>query len=241
MRENMQLIAENIYGVPGMSVGRIYVITGKDGLTVIDASLSTKTAEKLEPQLKTMGLGLSDIKNILITHAHPDHIGGLAELQRRTNARTAIHRRDAPVARGEMQVPRPTPAQVDGLGWKLMAALPLNPNITPARVDLELKGGDKLDDILPGLEVIELHGHSPGQVGYWWPEKRLLIGGDVLMHPSWGLMLPLGGVTPDMAEAKRSIRKVAEMDVDIMCFGHGLPFIGNAAAQIRAFAAKMKP
>ncbi len=236
----MQQITENVYGVPGMSVGRIYLITGKDGLTVIDASLSTKTAEKLEPQLKAMGFGFGDIKNILITHAHPDHIGGLAELQRHTHARTAIHRRDAAVARGEMPPVRPTPSQVDGIGWKLMAALPLNPNITPARVDLELKGGDTLDDILPGLEVIELHGHSPGQVGYWWPEKRLLLGGDVLMHPSWGMMLPLGGVTPDMAEAKRSIRKVADMDVDILCFGHGLPLLGNASAEVRAFAAKMK-
>lgn len=237
----MQPIVEKVYGVPGMSVGRIYVITGKDGLTVIDSSLSPKTAEKLEPQLKTMGLELKDIKNILITHAHPDHIGGLAELQRVTNARTAIHRRDAPVVRGEAPAIRPTPDQVEGIGWKLMAALPLNPPITPARVDLELKGGDILDDILPGLEVIELHGHSPGQVGYWWPEKRLLIGGDVMMHMPWGMTLPIPGVTPDMAEAKRSIRKVAEMDIDILCFGHGAPLLGHAAAQIRTFAAKMKP
>lgn len=236
----MQSIAENVYGVPGMSVGRIYVITGKDGLTVVDTSASSKTAEKLEPQLKEMGFGLGDIKNILITHAHPDHIGGLAELQRRTNARTAIHRRDAPVVRGELPLVRPTPKEVEGIGWKLMASLPLNPPMTPARIDLELKGGDMLDDILPGLQVIELHGHSPGQVGYWWPEKRLLFGGDVLMHLPWGMTLPIPGVTPDMAEAKRSIRKVAEMDVDILCFGHGAPLAGNAAAVVRAFAEKMK-
>ena len=96
-------------------------------------------------------------------------------------------------------------------------------------------------DILPGLEVIELHGHSAGQVGYWWPEKRLLFGGDVLMHMPWGITLPIPGVTPDIAEAKRSFRKVAEMDVDILCFGHGAPLLGNAAAAIRAFAEKIKP
>src|SRR4051812_34618630 len=116
----MQQITENVYSVPGMSMGRIYVITGKDGLTVIDTSLSPKTAEKLEPQLKEKGFALGDIKNILIPHAHADHIGGLAEFQRHSNVRTAVPRRDAPVVRGEMPPPRPTPSQVEGLGWKLM-------------------------------------------------------------------------------------------------------------------------
>jgi glyoxylase-like metal-dependent hydrolase (beta-lactamase superfamily II) len=234
----MQPITDQVYGVPGMSMGRIYVITGKDGLTVVDASTSPKTAEKLEPQLREKGYGLGDIKNILITHAHPDHIGGLAEMQRHTNARTAVHRRDAPVVRGESPLVRAPAESLHGL-WRLSANMP-SPTLTPARVDVELKEGDSLDDILPGLTVIETHGHSPGQVGFWWPEKRLLLGGDVLMHLPWGIALPIAGFTVDMAEAKRSVRKVADMDVDILCFGHGNPLVGNAAAAIRAFAGKMK-
>jgi len=235
----MQRITENVYAVPGMSMGRIYVITGKDGLTVVDTSYSPKTAEKLEPQLKQMGFGLGDIKNLLITHAHPDHIGGLAEFQRRTNARTAVHHRDAGVVRGEMPMVRPRPQDVPGL-WRLMAILPGSPAMPLARVDLELKEGDTLDDILPGLQVVETPGHSPGQVGFWWPEKRLLFGGDVLMHLPWGLTVPIPAFTSDMAEAKRSIRKVADLNPDILCFGHGKPLIGNAAPTVRAFVEKME-
>jgi glyoxylase-like metal-dependent hydrolase (beta-lactamase superfamily II) len=160
-------------------------------------------------------------------------------LQRRTNARTMIHRRDAPVARGEMPQQLPRPQDVRGL-WKLMAQYMPAPTMTPVRIDLELKEGDSFDDILPGLQVIETPGHSPGQVGFWWPEKRLLFGGDVMMHLPWGLSVPIPGVTPDMAEAKRSIRRVADMNLDILCFGHGKPLIGNAAAQIRAFAGKLR-
>src|SRR5690606_11159529 len=103
--------------------------SGKDGLTVVDASTSPKTAEKLEPQLQELGFGLGDIRNILVTHAHPDHIGGLAELQRLTNAHTAIHRRDAPVVRGEMPMARPRPRDVAG-AWRLLAYLPLTPSFT---------------------------------------------------------------------------------------------------------------
>lgn len=234
----MQPITDNVYAVPGLSMGRVYVITGSEGLTVVDASLSPKTAEKLETQLKGIGFGLNDIRNILITHAHPDHVGGLAEMQRQTNARTAVHRRDAPVVRGEMPMPRPRPQDLRGAA-RLMAGVLPTPVMMPARVDLELKEGDVLDDILPGLQVVELHGHSPGQVGFWWPEKRLLIGGDVLMHLPWGLILPFAAFTVDMAEARRSVHKVAGMDVDILCFGHGRPLVGNAAATIRAFAGRL--
>jgi glyoxylase-like metal-dependent hydrolase (beta-lactamase superfamily II) len=232
----MQELVQNIYAVPGQSVGRVYIIISKDGLTLVDTSLSTKTAEKLDEQLKKVGYSLSDIQNILLTHAHPDHLGGLAGIQKRVNVRTYVHRRDAPVVRGEQPVVRPRPENLQGIN-RLLASMPGMPPSTPARVDVELKEGDTLDDILPGLRVVELHGHSPGQSGFWWPDKRVLIGGDVLMHFPWGLTYPLAMATVDMDEAKRSIRKVIDLAPDILCLGHGKPLVGNATEQVRAFAA----
>jgi glyoxylase-like metal-dependent hydrolase (beta-lactamase superfamily II) len=234
----MQELIQSLYAVPGQSMGRVYIIIGKDGLTLVDTSFSTKTAETLDIQLKAAGYALSDIQNILLTHAHPDHLGGLASIQKQINARTYIHRRDAPVARGEQPLVRPRPQDVSGL-IRLFASLPPLP-FTPGRIDVELKEGDTLDEILPGLRVVELHGHSPGQSGFWWPEKRVLIGGDVLMHYPWGLGLPLAMATPDMAEAKRSIRKVVDLAPDILCVGHGQPLVGNAVQQVRAFVTKHK-
>ena len=67
------------------------------------------------------------------------------------------------------------------------------------------------------------------------PEKKLIITGDTLMH-MLGLRLPMVMATPDMPEAKRSIRKLCDMDIEIVLFGHGQPIMSGGREQIRAFA-----
>lgn len=234
----MNLIVEPVYAVPGMSPGRLYVIEVEDGLALVDTSLSPQTPQRLEPQLHQQGYKLDDIRYILLTHAHPDHYGGLAAFQRVTNTRTYVHRRDAPVVRGEMPMVRPRREDLSGIA-RLISAGPTMPPPTPARVDVEIKGGDILDAILPGLEVIETFGHSPGHVCFWWPEKRLLFGGDVVMHLPWGLSLPFAAYTADMQAAKRSVYRVADLQPDILCPGHGAPIMGGAGTKLRALAERL--
>jgi glyoxylase-like metal-dependent hydrolase (beta-lactamase superfamily II) len=234
----MKRIVDGFYCVQKLRAGRVYVVEGKDGLTLVDTSLPN-CRSIIEQQLQSSGFRLGDVKHILITHAHQDHIGSLAEIQQATGAQTYAHRLDAPIIRGEKPVPLPPP-EVVPLFHRLIGAvsrgLPLPP---PARVDHELEGGETLDMVLPGFQVIALPGHTPGQVGFWLPDQRLLFCGDVLMRVVGRLRTPFPHVTVDMAEEKRSIRKVADMDVNILCLGHGEPYIGNAAPVVRAFAQKL--
>ncbi len=217
-------------------MGRVYVIQGADGLTLIDTSLPG-SVPKIARELEAQGFRLSDVKRILITHAHQDHVGSLGALQNMTSAQTYVQFKEALVVIGKQRFVRPRREDLHGL-YKLMAGIRL-PNPPTARVDREIVDGEALDEVLPGLTVVDLPGHAPGQIGFWYAPKRLLIAGDALMHYAGKLRLPFAGFTADMAETYRSIHKIADMDVDILCIGHGAPLIGNAGAAVREFASRL--
>ncbi len=91
-----------------------------------------------------------------------------------------------------------------------------------------------------GLEVVHLPGHSPGQIGLWFPGERLLLGGDVVTHfVPWRLTLPLAAYTPDIDEAKRSILKIAGMGVRSLGAGHGSPLLGDADIHLKRSARRL--
>jgi glyoxylase-like metal-dependent hydrolase (beta-lactamase superfamily II) len=233
----MKQIVPGIYTVEGLLIGRVYVIESADGLTVIDASLPN-SVRKIESEIASLGRKLTDIKRLLVTHAHPDHIGSLPALQRASGAHVYVHQRDASITRGERPFDRPAPEALTGLA-RLTRMSVSDQKMEGSRVDRELHEGDVLDEVLPGLTVIETPGHSLGQVCYWYPAKRLMFCGDTIVRLA-GLRLPVAAFTVDMTEAKRSIRKIAALDIDILCFGHGAPLIGGAAATIRPWVAAIQ-
>ncbi|GHO50228.1 MBL fold metallo-hydrolase [Ktedonospora formicarum] len=238
----MKLIMDGISCIEGLRLGNVYVLEASDGLTLVDTSTPT-AFPKIEKDILRSGYQLGDIKRILLTHAHWDHYGSLAALIQATGAKVyAHHRYESAVIRGEKKPLHPNPAQLGGFDRLVYTAWvrPHLRNNVSVPVDYELKEGDTLDEVFPGLVVVDEPGHSPGQCGFWLPEQRLLLGGDVMMRaPSGRFLLPMVAATPDLDEAKRSIRKVAELNVDILCLGHGKPYRGNAASALKNFASQL--
>lgn len=214
-----------------------YLITHDDRLTLVDAGIAG-FENTVTRELASIGKTPADLYAMVITHAHPDHYGGLPALQAITSAPTLAHRVDAAIIRGE----RPFGfAQPDELGWFNRRMLSAMKNQKPivARVDREPNDGDVLEDIAPGLTVIHLPGHSMGQIGLYLPADKALIGGDVLMRYPWGLGMPLRAVSPDWNATKDSIRRAASLPLDALLLGHGSPILHNAQAHIASFAARM--
>jgi glyoxylase-like metal-dependent hydrolase (beta-lactamase superfamily II) len=104
-------------------------------------------------------------------------------------------------------------------------------------VDTLVNDGDELP-ILGGLKILHTPGHTPGSICLYLPDKDLLIAGDLLAN-RFGLKLPSGMFTVDIAQEIKSIKRIASLEFDIVCFGHGSPIRHQAHQAVADFAEKL--
>jgi glyoxylase-like metal-dependent hydrolase (beta-lactamase superfamily II) len=165
-----------------------------------------------------------------ITHAHPDHVGGSAHVCRTLGVPFWSPAGDAAAVReGRSVVPQ-------GRMHPLMSRANGFPTVDVAR---ELRGGDEV----AGFRVLDVPGHSPGHVAFFRESDRVLIGGDVFFNISLvtlrpKLREPLALPTVDPARNRDSMRRLADLEPSVACFGHGPPVAG-AAPKLRAFVATL--
>ena len=229
----MRAIAAHVWSVPGLWLGRVYLIRDPDGLTLIDTGLPF-AADRIAGQLAALGWPATTVvQRILVTHAHPDHAGGLARLQTLTGAQVIASAADRPVLEGRAPVPhRPgaaAPRLARRLGW--------SGRLPAAHVDRVVGEGDVLPDVLGGVRVLATPGHTPGHLAFWQPQRGILFCGDVLVNGR-GLHLPSPTWTVDMALNIRSLARLAALGARLVCTGHGPPLGRDAARRMRALATR---
>lgn len=243
----MKPITDSLFTFTGLLVGRVYAVVDSDGITLIDAGLGS-AAGKILRQLEAAGHSASSVKRILVTHAHPDHVGGLPALVAATGAAVYCGADEVPYTEGRTPIVAADPARLSGMARRMASGKPTTMKGVP--VSHALTDGETIPQVFAGrggLQAIFTPGHSPGHVAYWQPDLRLVITGDVMMHlpPSGmhfrdgqtGLGLPFPAFTTDMEENRRSVEKIGALDPAIACFGHGQPIMSGAGEQIRTFAA----
>jgi glyoxylase-like metal-dependent hydrolase (beta-lactamase superfamily II) len=177
---------------------------------------------------------VSGLELIVLTHCHTDHCGSAAELRDWSGARVVAGAGDVDIIRGERPAPfpvledweRPIYEQVSvGLPW-VAPAVP---------VDDELAGGEVLD-FGGGAEVIAIPGHTEGSIAVYLPAHRALFTGDTVANVG---QLTLGVFNQDRAATVASFKRLAELDVEVACFGHGEPIVSGAGERLRAVAATL--
>ena len=171
-----------------------------------------------------------EISEVALTHVHPDHQGCAKAVCEARGVPLACHEADVDAMEGRRPVaasPKPT-AQLFGKLW----------TGPPRKVDRVLHEGDEV----AGFGVVHAPGHAPGEVIFFRDSDRVAICGDVIRNITYvtlrtKLAEPPADLTPDPAENRRSIRKLAELDPSLILPGHG-PALTDIAAFER-FAASL--
>lgn len=225
-------IAPGLYSIGQKKGGNVhaYLIDNRGALTLID-TLFDADAAGIIAEIARAGKRVTDLKHIIITHAHRSHIGGLATLKKISNATVYSHAWEEGIVAGQRKAtpvglwPK-APLQVYHLQAGL--AMGLSPHV-PCEVDQTLKDGDHVGP----LEVLSVPGHTPGCLAFHWRERRALLVGDVFV--SWPSIAPgWPGLTLDNDENLKSVGKLADAgDAEIVCVGHGGPITKGACSVLR--------
>ena len=228
----MREIAPDLFLLSGFPPAgfNIYLIRSSEGTVLVDTS-TRHARRRILRQLP------GKLDAIFITHAHVDHAGAMHAVAEATGAPVWASTGDADALEGK--APDPLPAKYQKHPANRLFAGWWKDKHPVAR---RLTEGEKV----AGFEVIAFPGHTPGQIGLWRESDRTVICADTMRSVNVWTGLPQVGEMPkyftcDVAEARRSIWKLAALEARTVCFGHGRPFTKDAAAKVTKFAETLPP
>ncbi len=224
--------------VPGVhlvdgSIGCNTYLIVDDGVTLVDTGLKGNV-KQIYGCLRKLGYGPKDIKRIIITHAHIDHINCLSSLKAETGALIMASDQDSEVIEGMRPI-----RGIGGFFGAFFRLLRLYYRYKPVRVDVRLKDGDKID-VLGGLEAVLLSGHSAGNLGLYSRERKLIFSSDTIRVLNGKMAAPHPKFTENGEKAIEAIERMAGLDFNVMLPGHGKPVIGNASDKVKELCHELK-
>lgn len=204
-----------------------YIVLGDDDVTLIDCGWSD-SAPIIDDSLRQPGRKPSDIRRLVLTHFHEDHVGSATQITDWSDVTVIAGRLDAEFIRGVQPGPLPalTAAELAiHAGDRESIAGP------PTRVDVEVDDGDQID-IAGGVVVLGVPGHTPGSIGLHIPNLDVVITGDVAAEFDGQVIA--GAFHLDRAQVRKSVRKLADTGAQVAAFGHGEAVTTDAASRLAA-------
>ncbi|OKH74961.1 beta-lactamase [Mycobacterium sp. SWH-M1] len=225
------------------------LVAGDGGVILIDAGYPGDRGEVLA-SLSGLGFGPSDVRAILLTHAHVDHLGSAIWFAREHGTPVYCHSAEVGHVRRDY-LEQASPRDVIARAWRpsyLLWSLALvrNGGLTHEGIPTAQPLTDEVAAGLPGApQIIATPGHTGGHCSYL--VDGVLVSGDALItdHPvaprSGPQLLP-SLFNHDEAACRRSLDVLAEVQADVMLPGHGPVWRGSVAeAAQAAYAATAKP
>lgn len=213
---NAKAICDRVWAIggPGLSAPEdccVYLVDATSELVQIDAGVGY-SLERIEGNIKSLGFDPASVWHVVATHCHIDHIGGLAALKDRYGSQVIAHELDR--------------AGIEGENDELTAASMYGVEYRPVKVDVLLKGESerlRLGDL--DFEFLHTPGHTPGSIAavIETADGKVLFGQDIHgpFSPSWD---------SDLAEWRRSMKKLLALRADVLCEGHAGVYRGEKIA-----------
>ena len=202
-----------------------YLLQEDDGLTLVDSTMSSPSAE-VARLVEQLGL---DLRRVALTHAHGDHVGGVAGVRKRfPGIEVSIPERDARLLAGNRSLDANEP-QTPVRGYFIKV------DWQPDRL---LKPGDRVGS----LETVAAPGHTPGHVAFLDVRDRGLIAGDAFQTQGGvavsGVLRPLfpfpALATWNKPMALATAQALRNLKPSRLAVGHGRALDDPLAAMDRA-------
>ncbi|MEG8275297.1 MBL fold metallo-hydrolase [Streptomyces sp. AHA2] len=211
-----QQIAPGITQIATTKRDNAFLVEGDDGFTLVDVGWAKAPAALLKA-VADLGRKPSDIRRVVLTHAHPDHVQGAAELQHRLDTRILIHPADLPW----LEAGRVPPDGRSGRTGRLLDRLP-KLHWTPFPADGTVADGDVVEGS-GGLRVIHTPGHTPGHVVLCHEPTGTALMGDAVFHRG-GLAVGPAALAADPALRIDSLSRLPR-GLRTVGFAHGTPLV----------------
>jgi glyoxylase-like metal-dependent hydrolase (beta-lactamase superfamily II) len=215
----------------GREESNVYLLQGESGSLLIGGG-GCHILPELLGQFREFGIDESGIGNLLVLHSHYDHVGIVPFLKRRNpGMRILASARSLEIFR--------KPKAIQGINASnryVLETLPGMPSCSEYdwewRDDVSgepVKEGDRID--LGGVEVqiLETPGHSPCMVSAYVPKMKVLFPSEAAGVPLGKMILTYG--TSDYTKYEENLRKLKELDVEIVCADHSGYVVGEEGSR----------
>jgi glyoxylase-like metal-dependent hydrolase (beta-lactamase superfamily II) len=232
-------VAEGIHRVED-AYTNWYLVEDEGGVTVVDAGVPASW-DSLLAALDQIGRTREEVRAVILTHAHFDHIGFAERARSQLGVPVHVHENDVPLTHHPLQYSHERPrslyfaTQVQAM--PIVASLVRNRAFWPPPVAEVSRFADTAPSVPGSPRLVSTPGHTIGHVAFDFPDRGAVIAGDaiVTLDPYTarrGPRIVAGAATADSPRALACLDALAATGARTVLTGHGPAWTGGAEAAV---------